>query len=755
MKNIIKINKRGLALSQIAILMFAIFAFAFIFAGSLPVVSATDGSNSTDPVKPEGDDEKEVSEKDIIKMLERLTTICSSTEIVINFNCADAKEVIKKGGTKGEIQKGLKGAGVEEEVATDIVKTPFKDTSLGKVLTANVGSTWKSANAAAAANWGITAGFALAGAYVSVLIVQAAGAGDRNIQNFNDAVVPAAAITIAALIIAGTGPIGVAAAGIAAVVMGVWMVATYQNFSGDTFTFVSNLYQPGTAGSQQDCESCNEFEFGCSEYQCKSLGLNCELVNQGTGKEACIYRGDEGRPPVISPLDSAIADNRNLEYDPLPGSTPGARGVKIINKDSSDGCLSPYTALTLGVETNERAECKIDLERNKNFSSMLSYMAEGKLFTLAHTLPIPSSLTAPQEDLNDLGVSIREDENYEFHIKCSDANGNTNTADYTMQFCVQDGPDTSPPVITDTYYRNGSYVGFNVSQIPTEVYTNKPADCRWDFTDREYEQMQYNMTQCSQNPDDYLVDSTFTYGCMANLFGLRNGESNTYYMRCKDKPWLEGVTGESERRIVSRQSYILTLFGSYPLIIDELTINGKESGADLFDATSTTEGTLKAITSGGANLGKAKCEYSTDNRTFYDFYNKGNTEFSRENVQSNIILDEGSHTYYVKCYDQGGNLAYDQIDFTVTQDVLSPTIVRVYHEQGQLKLRTDEEAQCVYSLDSCNYQFEDGVKLTSVENLEHYVEWNTEYDLYIKCMDQFGNMPLPQNRCSIVARAYE
>jgi len=61
------------------------------------------------------------------------------------------------------------------------------------------------------------------------------------------------------------------------------------------------------------------------------------------------------------------------------------------------------------------------------------------------------------------------------------------------------------------------------------------------------------------------------------------------------------------------------------------------------------------------------------------------------------------------------------------------------------------ETSCVYDVVDCSYNFDDGVKITSVDDFNHFIDWDIESNLYVKCKDEFENEPLP-NQCSIIAR---
>ena len=69
-----------------------------------------------------------------------------------------------------------------------------------------------------------------------------------------------------------------------------------------------------------------------------------------------------------------------------------------------------------------------------------------------------------------------------------------------------------------------------------------------------------------------------------------------------------------------------------------------------------------------------------------------------------------------------------------------------------MKLTTNEEARCVYDVVDCTYNFEDGIEITTTDDFSHFVNWDLQSSLYIKCKDEFDNQPNP-NTCSIIARS--
>ena len=48
-----------------------------------------------------------------------------------------------------------------------------------------------------------------------------------------------------------------------------WTAINYQDFSQEMFIYNVGLWQPPKGG--ENCQACNEFDYGCSEYQCRSM----------------------------------------------------------------------------------------------------------------------------------------------------------------------------------------------------------------------------------------------------------------------------------------------------------------------------------------------------------------------------------------------------------------------------------------------------------------------------------------------------
>ena len=613
---------------------------------------------------------------------------------------------------------------------------------------------------------------------VTVIVIQWIAkkyASDRNLGDIKTATYIGAGVGMGVVVVwaiatIGTtgGPPGWIGAAAVALAYGIYMLVGYQNYAREIANFRVGMWQPPEGGS--DCSKCNSLTVGatdenaCSEYICRSYGLACEWKNDETEYETCIevQRGDVS-PPVITPVKNIYGEDvfSSTEYD-YRTSTAGTR---IIYNGEGGGvdnnyCVPAFTSIKLAFKTNENSNCKINIEptaatgtNDEKFGTMKN-MQEGTSYTINHTLTLPSSVAASESSLENSGYQLTNHGTYKFYIRCEDVRGNINTVDYTMQFCVQSGPDWKPAEITGTNPTKNSYIRYGVDKIEEfEVYTNEPADCKWDTKRTNYKDMTYTFERCSQNFDDRLVG--FDFGCRTNLTNFKDGVENKYYVACLDQPELKGTAKEAERNYGDPEEIIFK--GTRRLIIQNVEINGKSNNSLITGPEENTNVEIKVTTFGGAEDGKARCLYSedlTEPRTYSIFENEDSEEYLTENTQS-LYMPSGDYKFFLECYDVAENVNLTMINFSVRVDSLSPTVVRVYKDEdaNSLKLITDEVAECVYSNLDCTYVFEEGTEMDSGDGKEHSVEWNSESDFYIKCKDEFNNKP-DDSSCSITVRPF-
>ena len=508
-------------------------------------------------------------------------------------------------------------------------------------------------------------------------------------------------------------------------------ILMYSKENEKTVTFSCLPWQAPVGGSA--CEECNKQGIlPCSEYQCKSLGQACELINQGTTEENCVWvNSKDVNPPTIEPLENALLND--YEYSPDNTINPPDRGVKINYLESDDNCIPAFTPLRFGVELNEPAACKVDILRKEGFEEMSSFMSSGLLrYNHTHALSLPSPNALASEN-----ITIRNNGNHELFVRCQDANGNSNTATFVFKYCVDPEEDTTPPLIVTTSILNEAPIAFNQSSVDLDVFVNEPSECKWSHNNRDFETMEETMS-CATGVFDF--NAQMLYKCSTTLTGLKDRTDNKVFFRCRDQP-----NSPENKRNTNAESFEFTLVGTQPLVIDSV----EPDNETIKDSTDAVKVSLQAETSSGFKSGEAICYYSDtgESNDFIKFFETGSFEHSQD-----LFLTEGNYEYFIRCTDLGGNSDLKTINFEVETDLSSPTIVRAYKEENFLKLITDEPSQCRYSTFGCNYEFDEGTQFTDINENNHFTDWDVQTDLYVKCEDDFGNRPLP-NQCSIVVRA--
>jgi hypothetical protein len=499
----------------------------------------------------------------------------------------------------------------------------------------------------------------------------------------------------------------------------------------------------------QRCKICNDQkDLVCTEYQCRSLGQGCVLINEeNSGKQLCIWNNTRDiASPIIKPWNEALLED--FKYTPDNAISPPDRGVKItytgselVTSNGTMRCAPAFTPISFGVELNEPARCKISPLKIASYAEMADiFMGRGiREYNQSFVLSLPS-----REAMEAENITVDNGGNYGLYVRCEDANGNSNPANFVFKFCINQGPDTTPPEILGTSIPNNSPFTSGQKFMNIELYvrdqtfTKANATCRWSYLDKSYSSMEGNIN-CSHTLLN--LNAQMAYTCRANLTGLKDNQNNKFYFRCID-----------DLGNANSVSFPLTLTGTQPLIIDEVGPTGI-----IEDSTNTIKINLTAQTSAGNDEGKAICAFSETGRagSYVDFFYGNDVEpFSQYQHLQELYLEEGNYTYFIQCRDKGGNMDEASANFSVKTDTSAPIVVRVYKEDASLKLITNEPGRCVYDTINCNYLFNDGTEMTSLSDKEYYAEWNLNTDFYIKCEDKYGNKPLP-NQCSIIARPFE
>jgi hypothetical protein len=518
----------------------------------------------------------------------------------------------------------------------------------------------------------------------------------------------------------------------------------YKKQDTKTFTFTCDPYIAISKGDH--CDKCNQQGIiPCTEYQCRSLGQACEIVNKGSVEEKCAWKSrNDIDPPIIAPWVEVLPTG--FKYTPDNSINPPDRGVFIKYEDQE--CIPAFTPFKFGITANELVSCKIDVERGTTFDSMIDYMGGSSMLKHNHS---QSMTLFSSEILSGQNITLENGGDFAIFVRCVDVNDNPKSdspsASFVFRYCVDEGPDTAAPIIMGTNPVTNTAIAFNQSSIDMELYTNEPAECKWTYdSDKSFDVMAGTM-QCTTNP--FEMSAQMLYKCTTTLTGLQSRQENKFYFRCKDKPW------QIEDRYEMQTGYEFILQGTEPLVIQDYGPIGKIKGS-----AEIVEVTLMAETAAGANEGEATCFYSdscwdTDrSKTKFSqfFYPEGEPTYIH--TQDNIWVTPGEYTCVIKCRDVGGNLDQVEFEYEVEVDTSIPKIVRFYQEGGKLKIITDEKGSCAYSFDDCYFYFADGLGMDSVDGFEHFTTWNTEKTYYIRCQDQYQNS-LDYGECSRVIRPFD
>jgi len=135
---------------------------------------------------------------------------------------------------------------------------------------------------------------------------------------------------------------------------------------------------------------------------------------------------------------------------------------------------------------------------------------------------------------------------------------------------------------------------------------------------------------------------------------------------------------------------------------------------------------------------------------FPDVIGIDETSYSHTHEEK-IYPESGSYNCTIKCSDLGGNVDRTSLTYTVERDETPPQIVRAYKEQNKLMITTDEASECVFGINDCIYQFDDGIKMNTFDSFNHFSDWDPDKTYFIKCRDKFTNEPYP-DECSFILR---
>ena len=106
-----------------------------------------------------------------------------------------------------------------------------------------------------------------------------------------------------------------------------------------------------------------------------------------------------------------------------------------------------------------------------------------------------------------------------------------------------------------------------------------------------------------------------------------------------------------------------------------------------------------------------------------------------------LSLQDGTHTIFINCLDEAGNLAKDSVTFTSFTDKSAPIITRIFQDRSLstsvLHITTNELSICEFSSRG-QFIFGRGTRMPTDLSADHEAPWgNPAY--YIICADTSNN----------------
>lgn len=514
-------------------------------------------------------------------------------------------------------------------------------------------------------------------------------------------------------------------------------------------TFECKPWVPPRSVDEESCRSCGndklsdgQDKFPCNKYSCEALGESCVFIANSEGPEGgvCEYSAnDDTQAPQFSHVAGELVDD-GFE---ISDEREGVAGGFTIRKKEGTGCLDQYESVTIPFTTNEWAKCYVSGIPRQSLAEMIPTLS---VDGLTHTYVFNSL------QLNSLGITnINQEERNDINLlaACEDIKGNNNLGkEIVISLCLI--PEDHTPALINI--PSLGIIPYGATEKDVFIYTNEPAECRWDFSDsldiNYYFEMK-NELYCNND----LTERTFLgFECKGKI-PISSDLTNVYF-RCLDRPEWKGTDKESDRN-VNQESTPLELVRSDTGLKVEIT--NPANGATLVSGRGGTAIEVTAATSGGLD-GTAECFISVDESVESAFKTTGGTTHSQPLGDGDSRIGEGEHKIKARCIDDATNEAIAEIIFSVEIDDTIPSVTRIYYDDktSELVIITDKESTCGFvnekledSNSVCDFSADEGQIFNSDSTKRtHRSSFDFSKTYYIKCKDRFNNQP---TQCSLIA----
>ncbi len=525
---------------------------------------------------------------------------------------------------------------------------------------------------------------------------------------------------------------------IIAVIMIIYSILSYS--AEYKYEIVTYTCEPWQAPQTGDCNSCNSDVRTCSEYRCRSLGMNCHYFNDNGEPGYCATLSDIWSAK-ITPWPEAL--NSEDKYTQVTDTH-----FKIEETDKEK--VAPDIPLQFGIITDKPATCKIDSKHTQSFDEMATTMqidnsqcetsgCSGSLGT-HHKVVLSPSISNGSSAVSTLSL-VKDSEN-NYYIRCKNFAGQTNTAEFAVKVITDKGEDLTPPLITSFSPDTGSYLKVGVNSSLVTLYVNEPSECRYSQSvDNVFEEMTGSLICVTDETAAVLGN----WPCYTLLQNLTAGD-NKFYFQCEDQPNLPNDT--TLRRNINRNSKDYTL----KVCSTGLNITRVFPNQQIVTGQSPISAELDVETSGCINGGVSNCDYRFENGQDIPFLNTNGTTHS----QVFTSLTSGAHNITITCQDDAGNIARANATITVVLDNNAPIITRAYSYANMLVVTTNEKSLCKYVQNTslgCDFDYDlSNATIMDGTELLHATSWSADMNYFIKCRDNYNNTDFG---CGIALSTYK
>jgi hypothetical protein len=479
-----------------------------------------------------------------------------------------------------------------------------------------------------------------------------------------------------------------------------------------------------------NCQKCNEDPLRpCSQSRCEVLGLGCVYNDTVSilgrtfpdGNGMCMKSFNSGQAPWITNM--TVVDVQGTYYATSPPN-PLSSAPQTITISKADGSSIPDgTILFTTIHLNEKSFCQWDTQSTQNISAM-TYPYAGGAFALEMT--------------DTFAASLRQNA---YYVRCANAYGNANAAEYIFRFSTTTGPDITPPYIVAVDPADG-WKFSNTMQAQNITMTaylgldaSPPINCTFSRTNglQSYDMMK---AESGQECESTMVGPNI--GCEFFDVTLTADVENTFYIKCKDDAITPNEMPDSTK---------VTYYPAPPLLIT--SIDPAEGSRFPPGCSMQTQIELRATTAEGSDNGNATCQWTNwSDYTHLTYF----TETRSTSHVTNVTLENaGKQIIYIECYDNALSTARANTTFYIDVDSIAPNITRMYKDGSSLVIQTNEQATCAYnrggSSSNCKFNathWYNAVNFSTSDGFMHTTDWTKTVglgidDWYVKCYDACKN----------------